>query len=351
MGGSAFPNLEISRIPSETFPGLLSHITTLLSPYYDIRTPPPAPGKTSHGDLDLLVRPLAPPPELKRVLSAIASTKTSNSPTTSFAVPFPFSLSPSPGALFQLDIHVCESPHDLEWTLFQHSYGDFWNIVGAMARRVGLKIDNKGLHMRLGEGEALLLTRQPGEVLEFFGFEELGSWETLEDMFTFIRGCRFFAIEAFESENESKKDRHRGMKREGWIMWKESLEGLPTVERKGLEKEEVRMEALERFGKTTEYEEWMKVRERRARDKEMWREVMVGLPLETAREKGLTMRGLKNLWESQDGWDAKMLPEFIETHWKAEWKKAMEQEAQAALMPGTKKKGNVVEMVVEIASE
>jgi hypothetical protein len=95
----------------------------------------------------------------------------------------------------------------------------------------------------------------------------------------------------------------------------------------------------------------MKVRERRARDKEMWREVMVGLPLETAMEKGLTMRRLKNLWESQDGWDAKTLPEFIETHWKAEWKKAMEQEAQAALMPWTKKKGNVVENVAEIASE
>jgi hypothetical protein len=340
MGGSAFPNLNISRIASSTLPGLLSHITTLLSPYYKIHSPPSAPGKTSHGDLDLLLLPVTTPPELKPLLSAIASTKTRNSPTTSFAVPFPFALSPDPGALFQLDIHVCHSQQDLEWTLFQHSYGDFWNIVGTMARRVGLKIDDKGLHLRMEEGKTLLLTQKPEEVLEFFGFEELGGWGELEDMFKFLRGCRFFAIEAFESENESKKDRQRGKKRDGWIKWKESLERLPAVEGKALEKDEVRIEALERFGKAAEYEERMSESEKRANDKKMWREIMERLPLETAREKGLTMRGLKNLWESEPGRDAKTLPEFVKTHWNEEWLKALGREMQAAMMPKHKTKGN-----------
>ncbi|KAA8896392.1 hypothetical protein FN846DRAFT_275707 [Sphaerosporella brunnea] len=354
MGGSAFSNLGISRIPADSLPLLQEHIESLLTPYYYgmIKSPPPAPGKLDHGDLDLLVLPLdfgnAPSKEtLKAALSAIATVTTKGSPTISFAVPFPRHLAPAPGALFQLDIHVCASPHDLEWVLFQYSYGDFWNIVGAMARRVGLKIDNTGMHLRLGEGETLLLTAEPVAVLEFLGFEQevfsKGEWESLEDMFAFIRECRFFTPEAFAKENESQKDRQRATKRHGWIKWKESLETIPpSTQGKIVEAEEVRVEALERFGKKREYEKTMQERANRARLKLMWKGVMAGLPLETDREKGLTLRRLRTLWESVDGRDLETLPTFAETHWKAEWEKAMEREAQTALMPKkVKRKGGV----------
>jgi hypothetical protein len=351
MGGSAFPNLEISRIPSETLPELLSHITTLLSPYYKIRVPPPAPDKRDHGDLDLLVLPLTPPPDLKPLLSFIASAKNRNSPTTSFAVPFPFSLSPSPGALFQLDLHECGSEQELQWIRFLRSYGVFWSIVAAMARKVGLRIDDRGLHLRMeGEGRRLCLTQTPSEVLGFFfGGDGYGEWDGLEEMFAFLKGCRFFSKEAFEGENESAKDRQRGWKREGWVRWMESLEGLPDGEGRVVEKEEeVRREALVRFGKLAEYEEMLRERHKRVSEKNMWREVMEGLPLETVREKGLTVRRLRRLWESEAGRDVEAIPEFVETHWKQEWLKAMEQDAQASSKHKSKGKGDENRVVVSL---
>jgi hypothetical protein len=41
-------------------------------------------------------------------------------------------------------VHVCYRPGEFEWMLFKHAYGDFWNILGSIARFSGLFADEEG---------------------------------------------------------------------------------------------------------------------------------------------------------------------------------------------------------------
>ncbi|KAF8541048.1 hypothetical protein BDD12DRAFT_831066 [Trichophaea hybrida] len=196
MGGSAFPNLTISRIPHTIYNTLFhQHLKPLLTPYYQILRPPPSPGKTSHGDLDLLALPLRGGfnGSLPTHLSALATTTIKNSPATSYAIPFPPSLGKT--GIFQLDIHICHTKHQLQWTFFHHSYGDFCTIIRRLLVGTGLKLDDEGLHIRQGRG-LLTLSTEPDEVLRFLGLDvdmfHRGDWRGLGEMFVYIKTCRFF---------------------------------------------------------------------------------------------------------------------------------------------------------------
>jgi hypothetical protein len=328
MGGSAFPSLVISRIPNTIYNSLFHHLHPLLTPYYHIIRPPPSPGKLSHGDLDLLALPIAAPPtSLTKTLSAVASTRIKNSPTTSFAVPFP----PQHGdGLFQLDIHVCATQRELEWTAFHHSYGDFWSIIRRMLRRAGLKLDDTGLHIRAGQQQQqLTLTREPSEVLRFLGLDgdtfRRGPWKDLAEMFAYIRTCRVFRADAFAVR--SAKDRKLLRQREGVRVWVEEF--LPTCGEDAGEamtaEEDVVGLALEWFGKTEEYAAMMEMARRREREKDGWRAVRERLPLKTEREKDLTVRSLRVRWEMMAA-ETGELEKFAEENWRAEWRRALQNE-------------------------
>ncbi|KAF8245261.1 hypothetical protein K440DRAFT_634764 [Wilcoxina mikolae CBS 423.85] len=333
MGGSAFPNLTISRIPHTIYNTLFhQHLKPLLTPYYCILRPPPSPGKTTHGDLDLLALPLGGAGggfsgSLSTHLSALASTTIKNSPTTSYAIPFPPSLGVGAG-IFQLDIHMCVTKHQLQWTFFHHSYGDFCTIIRQLLVGTGLKLDDDGLHIRQGRG-LLTLSTDPDEVLRFLGLDvdtfHRGDWRGLEEMFIYIKTCRFFG-RGGGGRVEGKKDRKLLRQREGVRVWVEEF--LPTCQEEdegGEGEEDVVALAAEWFGKMEEYKEMVEKAERRGMEEDRWRVVREGLPLKTEREKDLTARLLRARWEMMAETEGE-LEKFVEENWKEEWRRALQNE-------------------------
>ena len=267
MGGKAFahhkPPLPTPRMPTSIYTFLINkYHNDLLPLYQNIATPLPSPEKITHGDIDILVcRPNCINLPLQHYLKAVACIQTPNSPTTSYAVPYPN----SPGNYVQVDVHVC--PKGLfEWTLFHQSHGDLWNILGTSLRPYGLTINDTGLHIRVPEIEwidkkksLVHLTSEPNSALLFFGLDEKAywrGWNTINEMFAYATGMRFWTKDVYVKEDLKANDRKRLVQREiykrfleDWVPGMQTKEVVVTATR-----ESVRDEALRVFGKEKEWE-------------------------------------------------------------------------------------------------
>jgi len=276
MGGKAFTTgpapLLTPRMPPQTYRTLTTHLLTLLSTlYHRAQTPLPSPNKSTHGDIDILVSdPLSPtsPPTTETLTKELAAERVSttpNSATTSFALPYP----DLPGNHVQLDVHVCR-PETFEWQLFLQSHGDLWNLLGTTIRPFGLTANDVGLHLRIAEIEGrdrrrsmVFLTREPDVVLDFLGLDAGVYWrgfESLEAMYRYVVGCRFFRRERYVRGELKANDRKRLKQREvyrgfveGWLGENEGLVGGMVEGRREVGREEVEEEVLERWGKREVY--------------------------------------------------------------------------------------------------
>ncbi|KAG8529823.1 uncharacterized protein KY384_005304 [Bacidia gigantensis] len=152
-------------------------------------------------------------------LGAADTVQASGSPTTSFAVKHP----QLPETFVQIDVHVC-STDTFEWEFFHQSYGDLWNLLGTMIRPLGLTANDAGMHLRIEEIEMsnkkrsmLLLTKSPTETLKFLDLNEKvyeRGFSRVEQMFDFIRACRFFDVSAYCRHGLKANDRKRLAQRE-----------------------------------------------------------------------------------------------------------------------------------------
>lgn len=249
------------------------YLNILSKHYIRIATPVEAPSKSSFGDIDILVseprppHPTSPPDSLSNILSTDKVITTPKSATSSFAVPYP-NLA---GKYVQLDVHVCP-PSTFDWQVFHQSHGDLWNLLGTTIRPFGLTANDAGLHLRIPEIEELnrkrsmiFLTCEPNDVLSLLGLDtETYStpFESVEAMYEYVVGCRFFRGETYVRGDLKANDRKRLAQRELfrrfvdiWLpqneCWVETRIGRePTLMR-----EDVCELALERFGKRQEYEE------------------------------------------------------------------------------------------------
>lgn len=337
MGGAAFPDLEIVRIPSALYPSVLEYFQALLSPrlFSLCRSPKCAPEKVTHGDLDFLVTlpegcsaddaALSSLQEsINTLLGAAASSRCG--PTTSYAVPCPI-LNES---LIQLDLHLCNSAHSLQWLFFLKSYGDFSNILGTISRQVGLVANHGGLCLRLshlklhgGPLPLLKLTEEPSEMLRFYGLDERAysnGWNTMEQMFEFIRSCRFYSGPLAVAERELKaKDRYRAKNREAYQRWLAEEEvrlQMGVKRRPPLSRDTVREEATEVFSKVEELkrlEEEFYIADKVMKD---WEAVREWLPVETDRQRTLKMKSLRKRWEKRNPADGDDIVEFAKRKWE-----------------------------------
>ncbi|KAK6503342.1 hypothetical protein TWF481_008365 [Arthrobotrys musiformis] len=320
MGGSAFSNkgIQTPRMDPKTYYALKTkYHNILLTLYEHVTTPPEAPEKTSHGDLDYLV---AGPRvhggvevrmgDVKVAFGAEYMTAISGA-TTSFAVLLPEEESQGgeekgegeeegkPYA--QIDVHVCPSAENMHWVSFKHAYGDFWSILGMMCRAKGLVADEKCLNLRVREIQdhnrelaKIELTRSVSETLEFCGLDagkyEKG-FECVKEVYEYLAESRFFEEGYFkEKKFANASDRSKVGKRDmmrGWFTFlgvdialigkieggqkgddgDTKLEEKSTKEEEeiresgartpewGLTREQVLEEALERFDKRPAYEE------------------------------------------------------------------------------------------------
>ena len=166
----------------------------------------------------------------------------------------------------QVDVHVC--PKGLfEWTVFHQSHGDLWNILGTALRPLGLTINDIGLHIRIPEIECfdrkrslVHLTSEPSSVLRFLGLDE-GSywrgWQTINGMFAYATGMRFWTKDVYVKEDLKANDKKRLVQREIYRRFLE--EWVPRIPEKGsaetTARESVKDEALKVFGKQQDWEE------------------------------------------------------------------------------------------------
>lgn len=287
MGGKAFTSgpapLFTPRMPPELYHSLRDYYISLLSTYYtQCATPIEAPCKTSYGDIDVLVSQpkhiSITTTTLAKALNAVrSSSSTPGSPTASFAVPYP---GLDQDTYVQLDVHVCP-PGLFEWQLFHQCHGDLWNLLGTTIRPVGLTVTDGGLHVRIGEIEEvnrkrgmLFLTREPEQVLDFLGLEGgryRKPFESVEALYRFVCGCRWFSGEAYVRGELKANDRKRMAQRElyrrfvdEWVPENRQFVEMGGERNQGATREDVLELALTVFGKREQFEqriqEWRRER-------------------------------------------------------------------------------------------
>lgn len=286
MGGNAFTSgstpLQTPRMPPHLYFRLRDQYLALLSTLYaQVATPIEAPSKISYGDIDILVsQPKSASHStecLAKTLHAERKLVPSGSATSSFALPYP----DFPDNYVQLDVHLCP-PSAFHWEVFQQSHGDLWSLLGTTIRPFGLTANDTGLHLRIAEIEGLnrkrslvFLTNEPDVVLHFLGLdlETYGRpFESVEAMYEYVCGCRFFRGETYIRSDLKANDRKRMAQRElyrrfvdVWLPENETRGRTQIGMDAGLTKGDVVEAVLSRFGKRQEYEErieeWRKERQ------------------------------------------------------------------------------------------
>lgn len=216
MGGKVFTALNVPRLPHEIYDIIRAQSISVLEEYYEyVTTPPEAPSKLDHGDVDFLVanpKNVATPTELAKSLGATVHKHISNSKTTHFAVPIPN----RDNEYAQVDVHVCPPEH-YHWEIFLQSYGDLLQIIGILNRPKGITINDKGLYVRIAEIEPtnkkkamVFLTASSTATLEFLGLDVAkynAGFSTDEEVFQWCAEGRFYDPPNMKTENANDRAR------------------------------------------------------------------------------------------------------------------------------------------------
>lgn len=259
-------------MPPEVYYSLRDHYLSKISALYSqVATPVEAPSKSSYGDIDILVsEPTSPSTTAGTIAQTLGVERThtiSGSSTSSFALPYPDFL----GNHVQLDVHVCP-PSTFRWQVFQQSHGDMWNLLGTTIRPFGLTSNDVGLHIRIAEIEQLNrkrslihLTSEPDAVLELLNLEKESyrrPFESVEAMYEYVVGCRFFRCETYVRSDLKANDRKRMAQRElyrrfvdVWLHENECWIGNRVGKHPTITRDDVAEMVLERFNKRHEYEQ------------------------------------------------------------------------------------------------
>jgi hypothetical protein len=164
MGGNAI--LGTRRILTAEFSEIIKQLIPLLSTVYrHVYVPRFLDEKESHGDIDFVTcLPIATQNVQDTVKELLGSDViVANGPTVSYLYK---------GA--QIDIHTCQ-PDMFIMTCWYRDYGDISQLIGLMAKKIGLIYGQNGLHYRLifanGSSQIIELSRDPAKIFEFFGFD------------------------------------------------------------------------------------------------------------------------------------------------------------------------------------
>lgn len=146
----------------------------------------------------------------------------------------------------QVDVHICKSTAEYEWTMFHQAHGDLWSILGSLIRHQGLTINDKGLFLRIPSIETVnrkksmvFLSADPDRVLEFLELDKERWWrkfDSMMEMFDYVTTCRFFYVREEKDEEDLRKeelnanDRKRMKSRPVFKQWYD--EYLPKLREK-----------------------------------------------------------------------------------------------------------------------
>ncbi|KAJ9418618.1 hypothetical protein QL093DRAFT_2388266 [Fusarium oxysporum] len=177
-----------------------------------------------------------------------------------------------PRVFIQVDVRYCLSKKQAKYLRFFQSHGDLWQILGSIIRPYGLTVDDKGLHIRVPEGELInrkkakvLLTSKPDDILMFLGLPVAEYWRpfaTTEAMFQYIIKCPMFSLPRYSTFEEemglgTANDRRRMASRPVYREWTQEFK--PRLREKGLyfenslTRDEIREKAFNTFPIESEY--------------------------------------------------------------------------------------------------
>lgn len=137
---------------------------------------------------------------------------------------------------FQVDFILTDESH-YDFSLNYFSWNDLGNLVGRVARKIGLKFGHNGLFYVLRDGTNkvadVLVTNDFEEALEIldYSYERFDSgFKTPEDIYEFVATSGFFDPESFSLETRSHNARVRDRKRKmyrGFLEWMENRTTKP----------------------------------------------------------------------------------------------------------------------------
>lgn len=330
MGGKCFlgpgpqgePGLHVPRMNPAVYSMVKRfYTTTLREKHFDmVEVPTEAPEKPSHGDVDILAfgpksddmrRVYSAAPEaitkkltecLKPQFQAVRHEHHPSNSVVSFAIQF--ALLPLPpwltcslsveqktsfqhslkmliaeDAHFQIDLHVCPSLSNFNYTIFSMAHGDTANIIALATRKTGLTFVPKGLALNLdhelpkqhGKPVRIILSDDVTTILDFLGLDE-AAWRRgfteQDDVFAWIAAGRLFQRITNERNTEKKKARTRAMFGKfvsEWLPENPNVGMQPPIDRKVL-----LQEALDRFEKRDEYDALIDKHNASLKEQEFW---------------------------------------------------------------------------------
>ncbi|RKF53895.1 hypothetical protein GcM3_214008 [Golovinomyces cichoracearum] len=356
MGGTAFaqhkPPIPTPRLCRPLYKDILSKTVDLLHNHYThVASPIEAPGKETYGDLDIIVcKPLEASLDesqnsreelalkLKGILNAKAYIVNKGDAIVNFAIPLshrPRTESkknkPEEEIFVQVDIKLCLTCQDFDYSYFHSSHGDLWIILSLIIKPYGLWVNNRGMYLRIASIELqdqkkslVFLSSNPAVVLEFIGLDQKKWWKEMDsrdDIFNYAASCRMFNIDDAEKMPEfisasyhpddegceQKKLKHqirrRYVTRPLFRAWVDDF--IPKCRSKRLysrlnpplTRHQIKQEAFAKFNVKKEFEEKEREWAIAKNDEEVWKNGIKGMVSNEGVDPAIRAAGLRVLKE------------------------------------------------------
>lgn len=251
MGGNAIKNA--SRITKSEYDRVCNILTDTLGRFYYVAIPPSYSNKESFGDIDIVVEnndldinyilPLLNPTEIQK-----------NSNVISFGYKYL-------NKIIQVDL-IFVQHKEFETSLNYLSYNDLFNLLGRLARRVGLKLGHKGLEYIVRDKEnndrilgELLITSKLTEICQILDLDYntyIAGFENKSDIFNFVIKSKYFDSYCFKLENLNHINRMRNKKRQIYTDFLEYVKDIPEKDEK-IDRDLFVMNLLSEYHLTEDY--------------------------------------------------------------------------------------------------
>lgn len=236
MGGNALKAVSV-RLTNKNFHRMAASCTQALEnafPAGRVKAIEAYRSKADHGDLDVLIT--APDYDPYKAAEALEATEVvRNGPVTSVGVRVRENLPAESGNVFQVDL-ISIAPEAFDYAAAYFSFNDLGNLIGRTAHKMGLAHRHDGLWFYVRDGDYLfreiLLTQHYAEALKFMGFDPerfAQGFDTLEDIFLYVSGSKYFNSASFLLDNLNAKSRVRDRKRRTYMLFLDYCEKHPEL--------------------------------------------------------------------------------------------------------------------------
>jgi hypothetical protein len=308
MGGNAIKSIDLKRINKEEYSQILIEVSIILyKKFKRFSSLKFYHTKETFGDMDIVVQ--KPKLERKEFLQFLEEEfKTRESYFNGDTISFEYKN-------FQIDL-IFVPEEEFETAEFFFSFNDLNNLIGRVANRFGLKFGFNGLNyvLRKHSGnlhKRILITRNCRKIYDFLGYDYdryLKGFETLQDIFDFVVGGKYFDPEIFSYENMNHQNRTRNAKRKTYQAFMEFLE-KSNLKRNYIFKEETEyLNIIDEFfpesnliKKLNEAEIEMELKNK-LKEKFNGKLVMELIPELQGKELGFFIQNFRNSFGNFDSW-------------------------------------------------